>query len=285
MPKKWKLRKGLDFGFNFLSNFCVFRVKRTSKAYTSFEVNLMFELTLCLDFDKQKYISQFYREMIDSVKSDDGIIIKHNSCGKSYLCIAVSETNKEYLKSKVLDFVTMVIENDFKYNFFKERLDIKNQELLTEAFLKAITCFDVDFDKEIISETIEFLGEIVIESLFYFKLQGLVNRWKKTADIINQNLIMNNDNSMSEVLRYLCAMSENNSVLVDILIKDKQIELKNFMCRKKFKKTSDGISKMFAEIVQLNPLKINIKEKDNTEDFDGFKSTLLKVFNDKIYFI
>lgn len=244
----------------------------------------MFELTLCLDFDKQKYISQFYKQMLDSIKSDDGIIIKHNSGGKSYLCIAVSESNKEYLKSKVLDFVTMVIENDFKYNFFKEKLNIQNQGLLTEAFLRAISSFDSDFDREIISSVIEFTGEIVIESLFYFKLQNLIIKWKKTAEVINQNLIMNNDNSMSEVLRYLCAMSENNSVFVDVLIKEKQIELKNFMYHKKFKKTSDGISRMLAEIVELNPLKINIKGSEESDCFGEVKSTLLKVFNDKIYF-
>ena len=245
----------------------------------------MFELTLCLAFEKQKYISQFYKMMVDNIKKEDGIIVKHNSAGKCYLSIAVDEKYKEYIKSKVLDFVTMFIETEFKYEFFRENLNMQNEEMLTQAFLKAISCFDADLDREIISKVIEFSGEIVIESLFYFKLQPLVLKWKKTAEIINQNLIMISDNSMSEVLRYLCEMSENNSVLVDVLLTDKQIELKNFMMHKKFKKTAEGISDLFAEIFKLNPLKINIKEKNNGHDFACIKETLLKVFNDKIYFI
>ena len=245
----------------------------------------MFELTLCLAFERQKYFSQFYKSMIDYIKKDDGIIVKHNSGGKSYLSIAVNDDKREYIKSRVLEFITFVIEDDFKYNFFKDRLDVKNQELLTEAFFKAISCFDLDLDREIISQSIEFSSEIVIESLFYFKLQGLVGRWEKTAEIINQNLIMNNDNSMSEVLRYLCAVSNNNTVFVDVILTNKQIELKNLIYHKKFKNTNEGISKMFVEIIGLNPLKINIKEKENVSEIADIKTTLLKVFSDKIYFI
>lgn len=243
----------------------------------------MFELTLCLMFERQKYISSFYKLMLPVVKNDSGIIIKHNSDGKSYLSIAVSETKKEYVKSKVLDFVTKVIEEDFKYNFFKTQIEINQTSSLTEAFFRAIASFDMDFDREVILSVLEFSKEIVVESLFYFKLQGLRARWLRTAEIINQNFIMKSDNSMSEVLRYLCAISENNSVLVDLNFTEKQIEVKNFLRKKKFKKDASGISKMFEEIIKLNPTKINIKSVDD-EYRDEITDTLLKVFNDKIYF-
>lgn len=244
----------------------------------------MFELTLCLDFQRQKYISEFYKGLVANIKRDAGIIIKHNSGGKSYLSVAVSDDKKEYIKTKVLDFVTKVIEDDFKYNFFKDKIDSSTKNNLTEAFLRAISCFDEDFDREIIKDSLEFSGEIVIESLFYFKLQSLVLRWHRTAEIINQNLIMNSDKSMSEVLKYLCAVSENNSVFVDLLLSEKRIEMKNFAIHKRFKKNSDGISKMFAEIIKLNPIKINIKENDDGE-FSEITNALLCVFNDKIYFV
>lgn len=245
----------------------------------------MFELTLCLCFERQKYISSFYKIMLPVVKSDSGIIIKHNSDGKSYLSIAVSENKKEYVKSKILDFVTKVIEDEFKYNYFKDKIEIKQANHLTEAFFRAIASFDADFDREIISSVLEFSNEIVVESLFYFKLQGLRTRWLKTAEIINQNFIMNSDNAMSEVLRYLCAISENNSVLVDLNFTEKQIELKNYLSKKRFKKDANGISKMFEEIIKLNPTKINIKNEVDETDESEITDMLLKVFNDKIYFI
>ena len=99
-------------------------------AYTSFEVNLMFELTLCLSFERQKYLSGFYKLVSSSIKNNAGIIIKHNSAGKSYLSLAVPDEKKEYIKSRVLDFITKVIEEDFKYNFFKEHIEIKSKSNL-----------------------------------------------------------------------------------------------------------------------------------------------------------
>ena len=245
----------------------------------------MFELTICLSFERQKFISEFYKLISPSIKGGAGIVIKHNSGGKSYLSLAVSKENKEFIKSKVLDFVTNVIENDFKYNFFKEKITINEKTSLTEAFFRSISTFDEEIDKDFIKQNIEFDGEIVVESLFYFKLQPLVFKWQKTAEIINKNFVMNSDNSMSEVLKYLCAISENNAVLVDLSFKEKQIEMKNFMARKKFKMNEDGISKMFEEIIKLNPLKININDKDGFGESYKITTTLLKVFHEKIYFI
>jgi len=245
----------------------------------------MFELTLCLSFERQKYLSEFYKSVSSSIKGDAGIIIKHNSAGKSYLSLAVPDDKKEYIKARVLDFITKVIEEDFKYNFFKENIQIKSKTNLTEAFFRSISTFDEDFDKDIIRQNLVFSGEIVIESLFYFKLQTLVLKWQKTAEIINNNLIMENNNSVIEVLKYLCAISENNSVFVELCFSEKQIELKNFLCKKKFKLNDDGISKMFEEVIKLNPTKININDKEGFGECYEIIPTLLKVFNDKIYFI
>ena len=245
----------------------------------------MFELTLCLDFDRQKYLSEFYKLLEPIIKQDLGIIIKHNSAGKSYLSIAISKDKQEFIKAKVLDFVANVIKNDFKYNFFKEKILINKKNNLTEAFLRSISGFDEDLDRDLILQNIEFSGEIVIESLFYFKLQHLTFRWQKTADIINQNMIMENSFSMIEILKYLCAMTENNSVFVDLKLSEKQIELKNFIFHKKFKLNEEGVSKLFEEIIKLNPIKININDCEGFEDSYNITTTLLNIFKDKIYFV
>ena len=55
----------------------------------------MFELTLCLNFERQKYISDFYKSISPNIKNEAGIIIKHNSGGKSYLSVAVPDEKKD----------------------------------------------------------------------------------------------------------------------------------------------------------------------------------------------
>lgn len=244
----------------------------------------MYELTLCLTAEKQKYVFEFCKTVEDDIKKNNGIMVKQNAGGKCYLAMAIDEKHKDYLKSLVLDFVLKVVIEEFKFNFFKDNIALKADGKVTEAFLMAVSIFDAEIDKEIISSLLEFKDEIIIESFYYFKLQALKDRWQRTANIINQNGIMNNERSMIDVMKYLCAVSDNNSVLVNLMINNGNIEMRNFSKAKKFKADKEGISNLYAEMIKLNPMKINIKFDEFEPEFEEITSTLKSVFEDKIYF-
>jgi hypothetical protein len=115
------------------------RVKESFHAYTSFEVfKQVFELTLCLACERQKFISSFFKQIEKDIKKDGGILVKQNYGGKSYLAIAVVDEKKDYLKSLILDFVLKVVIEDFKYNFFKEHINSTSWGLLSDAFFMAV---------------------------------------------------------------------------------------------------------------------------------------------------
>ena len=95
---------------------------------------------------------------------------------------------------------------------------------------------------------------------------------------------MNNERSMIDVMKYLCAVSDNNSVLVNLMINNGNIEMRNFSKAKKFKADKEGISNLYAEMIKLNPMKINIKFDEFEPEFEEITSTLKSVFEDKIYF-
>lgn len=244
----------------------------------------MFELTLCLDASRQKYICEFYKRIEKDVKKSGGIIVKQNTGGKCYLAMAVGDPQKEYLKSVVLEFVLKIVVEDYKYNFFKDNIRVVSSSVVSDALLMAISIFDADIDKEIVSSLIEFNGEIIIESFYYFKLQALKEKWHRTVSIINNNGIMNSERSMLEILKYLCAVSENNSVLVNLMFNNGKIELKNYYSEKKFDCNHKGISNLYSEIIKLNPMKINIKLEENEPNFENITNMLSCVFEDKIYF-
>ena len=246
----------------------------------------MFELTLCMALERQKYLSEFYKQISPSIKQGVGVITKQNIGEKSYLIIGVDSLQKEYLKSKVLDFISMVIIKEFKLNFLKSKINVQYQDKLTKAFLGAITNFDSEIDREIISQNIEFCGEIVVESFYYFKLQSLQDRWQKTAKIINNNLIMSNNVAILEVLRYLCATSNNSVSYINITFITDKIVLKYLNKSKKFSKDFDGLSNLYEEVIKLNPMKINIVDDENKmAEFGEVTSILSKVFYDKVYFV
>lgn len=244
----------------------------------------MFELTVSTTIDKQHYISRLYKLLSPEIKNHSGIVIKQNNSGRSYFSFAVEDTHKDYYKSKILDFIVFMINDDYKYSFYSEALFGEKTNILFVPFLKAISIFDSDVDREIIKNQIDFSGEILVDSFYYFRLEALRHKWQKTAEIINSNKILNSKNAMLDVLKYLTQMSDNVVVKTDITISSKQIKLKQIGSLKCYKRNSTGHSNFLTEIISLNPSKINLKIDDGDSD-DAVVMVLNELFTDKIYLL
>ena len=240
----------------------------------------MFELSISTTIDKQHYIQELYEKLKDEIKSEYGIAVKFNYCGRSYFSIAVSEKKKEYYKSNII----FMIIDDYKFNFFKDNLLLLEKNIVSQSFLKAISIFDSEIDGEFIKKQIDAKKEILVDSLYYFKLRSLKEKWQKTALIINQNQILYSTESMIEVLKYLTMSSENFLVTADILIEKKQIKVKKYTNYKCFKKDFEGYSNFLTELVRLNPIKINLKSNEIDEN-EKIVDLLNKIFTDKVYLI
>lgn len=243
----------------------------------------MFELTLSTTVDKQSYIQELFKKIEEDVKNDSGILTKHISGGRIYLAIAVKKEKKEYYKSRILDLIFFVIIDDYKYNYFKEHLVVLEENLVYKSFLKAISIFDAEIDKEIIKSQLDLSQEVLIDSFYYFKLQSLQERWARTSVIINQNNVLSSKNSMIEILKYLTAVSDNQLIRADIIVGKSKTHILSFFGDKCFVNDFYGYSDMLTEIVRLNPQIINLKISKNCQNFDKIYDALNKIFSDKIY--
>ena len=244
----------------------------------------MFELSISTTSDKQHYICDIFNKLKKEIKSDEGVAIKFNYSGRSYFSFAVSDKKKEYYKSKIMDYIVFMIIDDYKFDYYKQNLSFTQQNIISQSFLKAISIFDSEMDGEFIKRQIDFKGEILVDSLFYFKLRALLEKWKKTAYIINQNQILSSSESMIEVLKYLTMSSENYLVTADIMIGKKQIKFSSVSKRKCFKRNFEGCSDFLTEVVRLNPIKINLKTS-NDDGSDKVVDLLNQIFTDKVYLI
>ena len=245
----------------------------------------MFELTLSTTIDKQTYICEIFKKLSQEIKQDSGIIIKQNSNGRAYLALAVDDSKKDYYKAKILDHILFMIIDDYKYNYYKDSLNSNEDSVVYKAFLKAISIFDAETDKDIIKSQLQFSGEILIDSFFYFKLQLLRARWERTVSIITQNNIIQSTSSMIDILKYLTAVSDSGIVLANVCFCDKQIILKTYEGTKKYNRKFIGLSNFLEEIVRLNPSKINVKTNKNKENILDTNEILINIFGDKIYLL
>ncbi len=244
----------------------------------------MFELMVSITQDKQALIHDLYLKLSGEVKKEKGIIAEHNYNGRATISVAVPEKKKEYYKSKILDHIIFIIIDEYKFNYYKENLQILGQNVVCQSFLKAISIFDADIDKEVIKQKIELKGEVLVDSFYYFRLGSLKARWAKTANIINQNQVLSSLSSMLGVLKYLTMTSENLSVTTEVSIGKKQIKMKGYASSKCFKRDFEGHSNFLTEIVRLNPVKINLKVSEE-EGEDSIAELLSQIFADKIYFV
>ena len=242
----------------------------------------MFELTISTSLDKQAYISKLYKKLAVEIKKCSGVVIKQNYRGRSYFCMAIKQSQKDFFKAKILEYIVFMIIDDYKFNFFKDKLQIAEENILYQSFLKAITIFDADADKEYIKRQVEFSGEILVDSLYYFRLQELRRRWQKTVDIIQFNQILKNRSSMLEILKNLTTMSDNIVENADVIISKKCLKLKHYEKAKNYKHNFLGLSNLLTEIIELNPAKINLRICD--EGDDELVDVLSKIFYDKINF-
>lgn len=243
----------------------------------------MFELTVSTTLEKQHYINSLYKKLSAEIKGDGGIAAVCNHSARSSFAFAVPARKKEYYRAKVLQYIEFMIIDDYKYNYFKENIKIYEENVIFESFVKAISIFDSEIDKEFIKNQIELDGEILVDSFYFFKLEPLKARWARTANIINQNQILQSKSSMLEVLKYLTAMSDNGIMETEVSISPKQIKLNSSTHKKCFKRDFIGLSEFMTELIMLNPVKINLKLAANKSDSSEIVEMLDKIFCDKIY--
>lgn len=243
----------------------------------------MFELTLSITIDKQKYLIDLQKKLLEEIKDDSFLAVCHNDNGRTFLAVASNESKKEYLKAKILNGILEIIINEYKYNFFKENLMAVADNLILLPFLKAISIFDADSDYEIIKNEIDLRNEVLIDSFFYFKLQSLKQKWEKTAAVIIKNGIIQSNTSMIQIIKYLADSSENFILVASIKIDDKKIQLKNYKTTKTFKTDDDGVSKFLTELISLNPLKINLTKNIDFCQKSKICDVLDEIFGEKIY--
>ena len=167
----------------------------------------MFELTLSIDIDNQKFLNIFYKKLTNECMDILEAIVCHNNNGRTFLAVAVNDSKKEILKTKILAGIVDIIVDAYKYEYFKHQLSTESDNALFEPFLKAITIFDKDSDFEVIKNEINLSGEILIDSFFYFRLQAIRSRWEKTASIIIKNGIAKSQSSMIQVIKFLVESS------------------------------------------------------------------------------
>ncbi len=242
----------------------------------------MFELTISIDSIYRQNLEKFYQKLKEELSPQGAIVAFFCDSGRAKVAVAADKTLKEFVKAKVLDGIVFVIGEVFKFEFFQENLLNFSSSVLSLAFVRAISIFDAESDREVIKSQVDLKGEILLDSFFYFKLAPLRERWQKTAMVILKNKVILSESAMCEVLKYLTDNSETATNQVKIVAADERLELLCQGKQKAFNLSPEGVSSFLSEVVAANPLKISLTKQFAQPKGYAAVDLLEDIFGEKI---
>ena len=148
----------------------------------------MFEITLSTCKNREYDIEFIMAKIRPEIKSLRGILTFAEVDGRQKLALAVPENKKDYFIAILFNTLCEAIIKSYKFEYFMKNIKLHLNNKITEvAFLKALTMFDKNSDKEIIKKYIPLSGEVLIDSLYNFRLWELEKRWDEVIKLVEDN--------------------------------------------------------------------------------------------------
>ena len=174
-----------------------------------------------LYFDNVNIANAFRLSIYKKVKSLGGVstVLIDNNFSK--VLIAIPKTSRKdfciYIKDKLAENILLYYKHDYicsKLNFFM------TTSTNMQVFIKALTVFDSNTDKDIIKEKIVLSDRFFVTSFIDFKLNFLKRKWDELVSLANDNeMYFFDENSFNELIKFLISNLEYRYYAVNIFSK------------------------------------------------------------------
>lgn len=178
----------------------------------------MWEFSLACE-TKNKYILDYINNCFCG-DLPDCMLTSFKDGKYTYLLFASDERIGEICKSKIKHSIITYIIDVYKYDFFK-KIIAKNRvnTLMLEAYIKALTLYDIDTDIALINDSFSLDRQFYIDSFLNFKMYDMLRIWKELCDLIVSNINFLNSGMMIDVMKQFIATFNTNTSKLKIIIK------------------------------------------------------------------
>lgn len=248
----------------------------------------MYELTISIFYNRSNIIEQIATELENEIKLSDGLMVCGLFDGRAQLSLAVKQSKKDFIKAKILCVVSDALVSNYKYEYLNEHI---YENLIKEkdrnSLIRALTEFDKTTDVDLVKKNLVFNNQIVLDSLYNFRLQELKNRWKDIVELVNNNLpnLVASD-TLCDMMKFLIASSPvktdevyigENSDLIYLID-----NLKNARLNFKWERSDNEVEqKLINQLIKLSPRRIYIS-KDVYGKIE-FMKKIESLFDGRVY--
>lgn len=160
---------------------------------------MMWELSLACN-NKNKHILEYINNCFCQ-DLPDCMLTTYADKHFTYLLFASDEGLAEICKSKIKQCITTYIIDVYKYEHFVKKIVGNTDNLVIQAYIKALTLYDVDTDTTFINNSFELTEQFYIDSFIQFKMRDIVRMWQELCDLVGSNINYLNCDMMLDVMR------------------------------------------------------------------------------------
>lgn len=246
----------------------------------------MFELTISTTKQNHKTLEYIISKLRPIIKQLKGVLVSEEYFGRWRIALAVHDDKKDMVLGYVFDYIADVIVLYYKEEFLRNNIKLKTKNELTKAsFVKTLVMFDKANEKEIVKRHLSASEEIVIDSLYTFRLWELEKKWNELCVLVLDNaLYLEQGSTLLEMMRYMIMSSDIEFGELHLHKKQDSIyahgkdgkEVFNVLYKEKDDDSKIGV---ISEILALSPEKIIV----HNDVVDGeLSSYIVSLFDDKV---
>ncbi len=238
----------------------------------------MWEISIAVN-SSQIDIAKFIYQTLKLQTSQLGSVVTcYQQFDNFYILIGCPIEEQGRAKVVIERCVIKVVSNFYKEQYLARNLRLPLHENMSmTAFKKALINFDKETDFYIISKNLELEKNLHLDSFYFFKLNGLREKWAELVALANENSdYLGSQDAFFDLLKFLIDNLEICEEEIDVFEGENGYYLKpeNKDC------PHENLSKegLVSSLIELCPKKINLFccSDDKTANF------LSKIFDERI---
>jgi hypothetical protein len=172
--------------------------------------------------------------------------------------------------------------NEYKENYLKKHLKlVKITKTEEEIFLKALVCFDLEYDKMQLQKKLNYDNTLYLKSFFSFKCRAVKNKWLDICELTNENAtFLQTQHIFLELLKFLVENLKVHKNYVKCFYQNNELKFldeHNKKIKIKQNETSQLEVELIRNLIRLNPKNICLHyDKSITVDTLELLSTLFE---------
>lgn len=199
----------------------------------------------------------------------------------TYLLFASDDNISKICKSKIKKCISTYIIDVYKYEYFIKNI-LSNKNLISQAYVKALTLYDVDTDMALINSSLDIENQFFIDSFISFKMNDIIRMWQELCDLITSNINYLNRDMMIDVMRQFIATFDNALITLKIIIENDGFVLYKIENNKQPIKLKDKAPAIDVVNYTLLSNPSHIEIYGNANDNFSMVSLLKSLYDDKV---